>query len=79
MESLEIFKGATRGLQEEWMEGNGDYLSLMPELCLKDRMNWYTSSRWWWVIWLVLGGRLWSTTGIKRELVRSGVDSDWKG
>ena len=39
--SLEFLKGATRGLQEEWMGGNlkGDYLRLMPGLCLEDRMN----------------------------------------
>ena len=56
MASLEFLKGATRVLQEEWMEGNlkGDYLTLMPGLCLKDRMNWYASSRWRQVIWLVL-------------------------
>ena len=31
MASLEFLKGATRGLREEWMEGNlkGDYLRLM--------------------------------------------------
>ena len=64
MASLEFLKGATRGLREEWKEGNlkGDYLKLMPGLCLEDRMNWYASSRWWRVIWLVLGGRLWSAT-----------------
>ena len=34
--SLEFLKGASRGLQEEWMEGNlkGDYVRLMPVLCL---------------------------------------------
>ena len=31
-------KGATRGLQEGWMEGS--YLRLMPGLSLEDRMNW---------------------------------------
>ena len=41
MTSLELLNGATRGLQEEWMEENlkGDYLSLMPGLCLEDRMT----------------------------------------
>ena len=36
MASLEFLKGATRGLREEWMEGNlkGDYLRLMPEFSL---------------------------------------------
>ena len=63
MVSLEFLKGATRGLREEWMEGNlkGDYLRLIPGLCLEDRTNWYASSRWQRVIWLVLGDRLWST------------------
>ena len=39
MVSLEFLKGATKGLQEEWMEGNlkGNYLKLIPELCLEDR------------------------------------------
>ena len=63
------------------MERNlkGDYPRLIPGLCLEDRTNWYASSRWRQVIWLVLGGRLWSTcTGIKREKVRSGEDCDWK-
>ena len=62
MVSLEFLKGATRGLRKEWIEGNlkGDYLRLMPGLCLEDRMNSYASSRWRRVIWLVLGGRLWS-------------------
>ena len=38
----EFLKGATRGLREEWMEANlkGDYLKLMPGLCLEGRMNW---------------------------------------
>ena len=47
MVSVEFLKGATKGLREEWMEGNlkGDYLRLIPGLCLEDRMNWYTSSR----------------------------------
>ena len=33
MASLEFLKGATRGLREEWMEGNlkGNYLRLCPE------------------------------------------------
>ena len=59
MASLEFLKGATRRLWEEWMEGNikGDYLRLMPGLCLEDRMNWYASSRWWRVIWLVHSNR----------------------
>ena len=37
---LEFLKGATRGLREEWLEGNlkGDYLRLMSGLCLEDRM-----------------------------------------
>ena len=34
----EFTKGATRGLQEGWMEGN--YLRLMPGLSLEDRTNW---------------------------------------
>jgi hypothetical protein len=56
MASLEFLKGATRGLQEEWMEGNlkGDYLMLMPGLCLEDRMSWCASSRWRRVILLVI-------------------------
>ena len=45
-------KDATRGLREEWMEGN--YLRLMPGLSLEDRTNWYASSRWRRVIWSVL-------------------------
>jgi hypothetical protein len=70
MASLEFLKGATRGLREEWMEGNlkGDYLRLMPGLCLEDRMNWYPSSRWGRAIWLVLGGRLWSACTFQQEL-----------
>ena len=38
----EFMKDATRGLQEEWIEGNlkGNYLRLMPGLCLEDRTNW---------------------------------------
>ena len=70
MASLEFLKGATRGLQKEWMEGNlkGDYLRLRPGLFLEDRMNWYASSRWQRVIWLVLGGRLWSTCTFLQEL-----------
>ena len=38
MASLEFLKGAPMGLREEWMEGNlkGDYLRLMPGLCLED-------------------------------------------
>jgi hypothetical protein len=53
MASLEFLKDATRGLREEWMEGNvkGDYLRLNPGLCPEDRMNWYASSRWQRVIW----------------------------
>ena len=34
----EFMKGATRGLQEGWKEGN--YLRLMPGLSLEDRTNW---------------------------------------
>ena len=65
------------------MEGNlkGDYLRLMPRLCLEERMNWYASSRWRRVI------RLWGQvmeytyipSGIKRELVGSGVNCNQKG
>ena len=43
MASLEsLLKGATRVLREEWMEGNlkGNYLRLIPGLCLDNRMNW---------------------------------------
>ena len=66
------------------MEGNlkGDYLRLMPGLCLEDRMNWYESLRWWRDKVSIRGQVMEYTyipTGIKRELVRSGVDSDWKG
>ena len=70
MASLEFLKGVTRGFREEWMEGNlkGDHLRLMPGLCLEDRMNWYASSRWQRVMWLVLGGRLRSTRTFQREL-----------
>ena len=41
------------------MKGNlkGNYLRLIPGLCLEDRMNWLASSRWQWLMWLVLGGR----------------------
>ena len=62
MASLELLIGATRGLREEWMEVNlkGDYLRLMPGLCLDDRMNWQ-------VIWLVLGGKLKSTRTFQQE------------
>ena len=63
---------ATRGSQEEWMEGNlkGDYLRSMPKLCLEDRMNWYASSIWQRVIWLVLGDRLWSTNLLSSDWER---------
>ena len=35
-----VFERCHQGLREEWMEGNlkGDYLRLMPALCLEDRM-----------------------------------------
>ena len=85
MASLQLLKGATRGLREEWMEGNlkRDYLRLMPGLYLVDRTNWKASSRWRRVLWLVLGGKLWSKRTFQQELkgswVRSRVDSDWKG
>jgi hypothetical protein len=38
----EFLEGATRGLQEKWMEGNlkGNYLRLIPGLCLEDRTHW---------------------------------------
>ena len=38
----ELMKGATSGLQDEWMEGNlkGNYMRLMPGLSLEDRTNW---------------------------------------
>jgi len=38
----EFLKGATRGLWEEWKEGNlkGNYLRLILGLCLEDRTNW---------------------------------------
>ena len=45
MASLEFLKGATRGLQEEWMEGNlkGDYLRAVSrgqnELVCKFKMT----------------------------------------
>jgi len=47
MASVEFLKGATKGLREEWKEGNlkEDYLRLIPGLCLEDRTNWYASSR----------------------------------
>ena len=62
------------------MEGN--YLRLMPGLSLEDRTNWYASSRWRRVIWSVRGQVMeykYIPTGIKREMVRSGVDCNWKG
>ena len=37
----EFMKGVTRGLWDGWIEGN--YLRLMPGLCLEDRRNWLAS------------------------------------
>ena len=89
MASLDFLKGATRGLREESMEGNlkGDYLRLMPGLCLEDRTNWYASSRWRRVIWLVLGtgygvhvhtnriqkgdGEIWCWLRLEGEVIRT--------
>jgi hypothetical protein len=66
MASLEFLKSATRGLREEWMEGNlkGDYLKLMSGLCLEDKMNWYGSSRWQRVILVSIRGQVMEYTYI---------------
>ena len=34
----------------------------------RGQMHWYASSRWRWVIWSVLGGRLWSKRTFQQEL-----------
>ena len=79
--SLEFLKGATRELREEWMEGNlkGDYLRALSrgqnELVCKFKMA--VDDK------VSIKGQVmeytYIPTGIKRELVRSGVDSDWMG
>ena len=65
------------------MEGNLNYLRLMPGLCLEDRKNLVGKFK------MAAGDMvsirehvmeyMYIPTGIKREFVRSGVDSDWKG
>ena len=69
---------------EEWMEGNlkGNYLRLIPGLCLEN--NELIAK-----FMMAVGDNVsirrqvvectYIPTGIKRELVRSGVDCDWKG
>jgi hypothetical protein len=71
-------------LGEIWMVGNlkGDYLRLMPGLCLED--NKLVGKFKMTVGYMVsIRGQVmeytYVPTGIKRELVRSGVDSDWNG
>ena len=56
-------QGVARGMDGGKFKGN--YLRLMPGLCLEDneRIMEYT----------------FIPTGIKREMVRPGVDCDWKG
>ena len=62
-------KDATRGLQDRkrgrvgGLEGKlrGDYLRLLPGLCLEDRTNSQANSR------LVLGGRFWSIHTFQRN------------
>ena len=56
---------------------SGDYLRFMPGLCLEDRTNWYASSRWWQVMWLVLGGKFWRTHTFQQELKGSWWDYVW--
>ena len=66
MASLQFFKGATRGLQEEWMEEN-----LIEFVCkFKMAVGNMVSIRGQVMEYMYI------PTGIKRELVRSGVDSD---
>ena len=47
---------------------NVNHLRTIPGPYLKDRMNWEASSRCRPVMWLVLGGRLWSIRTFQQEL-----------
>ena len=52
------------GKDEMKRKYKGNYLRLIPELCLEERMNWQASFRRRWVMWLILG----STRIFQQEL-----------